>query len=73
MKTVKEWFIQFGKKNFESNKENIEKAVEDADIKFIFEAMDAYGKQEYNQAIDDLIVNDLVTDRETTRLRFKKV
>jgi len=73
MKTAKEIFIEFGKKYFESNKEDIEKAIDHGGIQFIFEAMNAYGKQEYNQAIDDLIVNDLVTDRETTRLRFKKV
>jgi len=71
--TAKEYFIEFGKKNFESNKEDIDKAVEDADIKFIFDAMEAYGKQEYNQAIEDLLAHDLVLNKNDTLLNFKKI
>lgn len=38
----------------------------------IYNAMEVYGKQQYNQAIDDLITDDLVTDKQQTLLKFKK-
>ena len=33
---------------------------------------EAYGKQEYNQAIDDLVADEVVANKEKTLLKFKK-
>jgi hypothetical protein len=70
--TVQEFFIEYGNAQYGKSKVVPEEIINDPDIKFVFDAMLAYGKQEYNQAIDDLIADDRITDKELTSLKFKK-
>jgi hypothetical protein len=71
--TPQELFIKFGNDQFKKHNEVPEEIINDPEIKFIFDAMEAYGKQEYNQAIDDLVADNVVADKDRTILKFKKL
>lgn len=71
--TAIETLIEFGNKKFGKNKVVPPEIFNDPDLKFVIDAMEAYGKQEYNQAIDDLIADNVVADKDRTIVKFKKV
>lgn len=66
-------FIHYGNTQFGKDREVTPELFNNPDFKFMIDAMEAYGKQEYNQAIDDLIAGDVILDKAQTIAKFKKV
>jgi hypothetical protein len=61
--TAVETLIEFGLSNFGKTKIIPPETFDDPELRFVIDAMEAYGKQEYNQGVNDCITNAKVVQQ----------